>query len=145
MNISVIYSQAHYHEILAANDAHQVCHSGHLDMHVCVFVCAVLFMLLFSLRDRLKRQEIKLMEANQSRGRRFRLKRPHPRLGRSTTLCRRCVHLHSHMHVWIALSLSLFEAAAGVAVPRLSPRLFCSPPSPAAYYIQSIPAQRRPI
>lgn len=138
MNISVIYSQAHYREILAANDAHQVCHSGHLDMHVCVFVCAVLFMLLFSLRDRLKRQEIKLMEANQSRGRRFRLKRPHPRLGRSTTLCRRCVHLHSHMHVWIALSLSL-------AVPRLSPRLFCSPPSPAAYYIQSIPAQRRPI
>lgn len=52
MNISVIYSQAHYREILAANDAHQVCHSGHLDMHVCVFVCAVLFMLLFSLRDR---------------------------------------------------------------------------------------------
>lgn len=145
MNISVIYSQAHYREIFAANDAHQVCHSGHLDMHVCVFVCAVLFMLLFSLRDRLKRQEIKLMEANQSRGRRFRLKRPHPRLGRSTTLCRRCVHLHSHMHVWIALSLSLFEAAAGVAVPRLSPRLFCSPPSLAAYYIQSIPAQRRPI
>lgn len=143
MNISVIYSQAHYREILAANDAHQVCHSGHLDMRV--FVCAVLFMLLFSLRDRLKRQEIKLMEANQSRGRRFRLKRPHPRLGRSTTLCRRCVHLHSHMHVWIALSLSLFEAAAGVAVPCLSPRLFCSPPSPAAYYIQSIPAQRRPI
>lgn len=138
MNISVIYSPAHYREIFAANDAHQVCHSGHLDMHVCVLVCAVLFMLLFSLRDRLKRQEIKLMEANQSRGRRFRLKRPHLRLGRSTTLCRRCVHLHSHMHVWIALSLSL-------AVPRLSPRLFCSPPSPAAYYIQSIPAQRRPI
>lgn len=90
MNISVMYSQAHYREILAANDAHQVCHSGHLDVHVCVFVCAVLFMLLFSLRDRLKRQEIKLMEANQSRGRRFRLKRPHPtRLGRSATLCRR--------------------------------------------------------
>lgn len=59
-------------------------------MCTCVFVCAVLFMLLFSLRDKLKRQEIKLMEANQSRGRRFRLKRPHPtRLGRSATLCRR--------------------------------------------------------
>lgn len=127
-------------EDTAVNDGDQVCYVGHL-VCVCVAHCvcviplkaAALFMPVFSLRDRLKRQEIKLMEANQSRGRRFRLKLLHlTRVSKFASVCK-C------MCTCICVVRLLASAALSITSVILQSSL------PAAYYIQCIPAQLGPI